>query len=82
MKVGQLLFTRDGRYTGNAIVTAVEEVAGLPPIYHCRTDFGNEIAMTAMTMAFNFHVDPDSEYDPKLQLDEQIEKLNKLKESK
>jgi hypothetical protein len=79
--VGQILFTKDGRKTGNAIVTGKEFIDGFGEVYFCRTDFGNTLRLTTAELVRNFYQLKNGEafmYNPLEQLKEQREKLSEF----
>ncbi len=64
LEVNTVLYTKDGRRMGNAIIVRVETSMrkdyGLKTIYHIKTDYGNDAKMTEGEIQNEFHI---SEYD-------------------
>lgn len=54
IEVGRVLFTKDGRKIGNAIVLNIEQVEDAP-IVTIETDFGNIVKLTEDEVVKDFH---------------------------
>lgn len=57
--VGKILSTRDGRLTGNGVITEVL-TTGYANLYTVVTDFGNKIVLNTKQIARQFHVEEHS----------------------
>lgn len=82
IRIGQILFTKDGRHTGNAIVLDWKSITGLGRVYRCRTDFGNEISMTIREIDNQFYTSKNGEVrqcHPAEHWADQLIKLGELK---
>lgn len=72
---GQILFTRDGRVMGNAIVLRLDE-SQEGVIYRCRSDFGNTFSMLESELVKQFYTlrqgvphcsEPEQHYNDQLE---------------
>lgn len=83
LPVGQILYTKDGRRIGNAIVTGSYPHDKLGTVYFARTDFGNKVVLTEKEIHDEFYVTGLDEYqpvtdNPVTRLHEQLDKLVEL----
>ncbi len=83
LQEGHILFTKDGRHTGNAVVLSSKEVAELGTVYKCRTDFGNIINLTMREVESLFYLQKCKVNwisSPDLQLSDQLALLTEKEE--
>lgn len=78
LKVGKVLFTKDGRLTGNAVIgdsfhsRIIDET-----IYACLTDFGNIIELSENQIYNQFYVE-ESNYDGKDLTNRSMSQISKI----
>lgn len=64
LQIGTRLCTRDGRRSGNAIITAISESEhGIGTLYSIETDFGNTARLTSGEINEFFHPPTDNKPD-------------------
>lgn len=63
LRVNTLLYTRDGRDIGNAIVTGVQRRSRLPWCYQIKTDYGNSSMLCRAEIEVFFHIGGVAERD-------------------
>jgi len=65
LRVNTLLYTRDGRDIGNAIVTGVQRRSRLPWRYQIKTDYGNSSMLCRAEIEVFFYIGGEAERDHK-----------------
>lgn len=81
LKVGKVLFTKDGRKTGNAVIVSLHysEVSGQMR-YTCVTDFGSEIILSFQQIHNQFYVE-ESTHDGVCLTKRLLKQINMLSNS-